>query len=226
MKSLLITFEGIDACGKTSTVTQVEKLLNNKGIKTICLNKKAVDKYPTEFLRDYMSKVSSIIWEFNSKDPVAQIPEEAWVFKHALWYTMLNQYIIESLKNEYEVILIDGWYYKFLARHLSNGDYNFDLTFKIFDSVNECDFIYLLDVSPEVCFNRRENFKLSELGEHGQISDQSPRERFIKYQCKVRNNYHKLATNDRWKILEMDNKELAEVSEIVANSIGELLKID
>lgn len=224
MRTLLISFEGIDACGKTSTLIEVERMLKEKGIKTISINKKSVDRYPTQFLRDYMKKVSSIIWEFTSLDPVGEIPEEVWVHKHALWYTMLNKYIIEPLRKEYEIILIDGWYYKFLARHLSNGEYNFDLTFKIFDSIQACDLAFLFDVNPEECFKRREEFKPSELGEHSKVKGKSEKERFIHYQNEVRNNYLKLAKGQNFKLLDLNNKTSEEVSSLVCNSIIDLIR--
>jgi len=223
VKTLLISFEGIDACGKTSTLKVVEKKLKKTGVKAISLNKKAIDGYPSQFLCDYMKKVSSLVWEFTSDDPVGDIPEQAWVHKHALWYIMLDRYIIEPLRGQYEVILIDGWYYKFLARHLSNGDFDFELTFKIFENIRSTDLSILFDVSPEECFRRRDDFKPSELGEHANREKISKRDRFIQYQGVVRKNYLSLASNENWKTLSLNNQSTEEISTLIYDSIKELL---
>ena len=216
-----VVIEGIDGSGKTTIAHNISDLLNEKGCKSIFINKKNTD-ICDDYIKKFMGNIRKSLWENLPTDPVGEVPEKAWLFLHSLWYTMMEEKVIKPLIEEYDYVIMDGWYYKFLARHLTNGEFNFDLSYSIIDTLTSGDYIYLLDIEPEECFKRRSDYKPSELGAHEvgkEDKGESNLDKFVRYQSMVRSRFIDFGKKYGFVVVDTNNKGIEEVSEEIVNNI-------
>lgn len=216
-----IVIEGIDGSGKTTISNHVSEKLNDNGYKTIFVNKKNTD-ICDEYIKKFMGNIRKSLWENSPTDPVGEVPEKAWLFLHSLWYTMMEEKVINKLIDDYQFVIMDGWYYKFLARHLTNGEFDFELSYSIINTLRKGDYTFLLDIKPEECFKRRDDFKPSELGAH-EIKQKenggTAFNKFVRYQNMVRNQYLRFGKEYGFNVIDTNNKDIDEVSKEIVNKI-------
>jgi thymidylate kinase len=224
MSGLFVTLEGIDASGKTSVVVKVEELLRERGISVAQLNKKQTD-YPSSYLTNFMVNFKTLLWDSKNTDPVTEIPDEGWLFMHALWYRIMAEHLIKPLLESNQVVLIDSWYYKILARFLLKEKFDYSLAYKVFDNLPQGDYVFMLDARPEVCWERRNSFKQSELGGHDFLKG-TPYLRFTEYQSRVREQLLKLSRHyNGWFVIDTQNMDIDQVANAVSDKLIECLKI-
>lgn len=215
---LFVSLEGIDACGKTTTAKQVVDLLNSKGFRSVLLEKKSIE-YPTFYLKLFMKKFKDLLWDYKMGDPVTEISDYGWINMHALWYDNMYNHMIKPNLEKYEIVLLDSWYQKILTRYMLKENFNQDLLNSIFSHLPEGDLTIMLDVSPQKCWERREHFKVSELGGHDDIEG-SPKEKFCNYQNAVRKKFLSLSENKRnWVVLNTEHSNEKATAEIVKDTI-------
>ena len=107
---ILVGIEGIDGSGKTSVVEPLVEKLKVLDIHAKALNKRKVD-YPDSRIEKYTKAISELIW-YKSDDPYYFVTSQGWLYLHAIWYTMLIENEILPSLTQYDVIIVDGWYYK------------------------------------------------------------------------------------------------------------------
>lgn len=218
-KGQFVTVEGIDGSGKSTAAKAVVDLLNRQGCSAVFINKKQIGAFEGTYLKRFMSGLSTSLWGAHPGDPVGSVPESAWLYLHSCWYYMLQDKIIRPAVDAGRVVVIDGWYYKFLARHLENGNFDFDLSFKVLSGLDTGDPIFLLDIEPERTWARRAIFSESELGAHAAARiDGSAKDRFMMYQSAVRARYLKMSEARHWQIVRGD-----EAPGIVADRIARVI---
>ena len=215
-----ISIEGIDASGKADIGQKAAERLQEKGYKVIFINKKNLELY-SPYIKKFMSNIKKSLWENKSDDPVDEVKEEEWLYLHTLWYQMMQNHLIVKLLKENDFVILDGWYYKFLARHLVNGDFDFDYTYSIINRLIQCDKVFLIDADPEVCWSRRKEFKPSEMGKHSEIKSGSEHDRFITYQSNVRDKYLEFSKNYNWNIVKGNEVDVYVAVDKVVNMILE-----
>lgn len=212
MKGRFVSIEGIDASGKTVISEKVKDDLIGKGHKAVCINKKNIDMY-SPYINRFMANIKKSLWESQPNDPVSEVSEEVWLYIHTLWYKMMEEHLINKLLKENDFVILDGWYYKFLARHLVNVEFDFQYTFTVLNRLIKGDNIFFIDVKPEICWNRRDSFKPSEMGEHSDIKYGDPFDRFVSYQNKVRQKYLEFSKEKNWCIVDGNDSDKDQVVE-------------
>jgi dTMP kinase len=222
MKGLFITLEGIDASGKTSIAVKIQELLRTRGVSVAQLEKKQTE-YSSPYLTNFMTNFKGLLWDSKNTDPVTEIPDEGWLFMHALWYRIIAEHLINPLLESNQIVLIDSWYYKILARFLLKEKFDDSLTYKVFDSLPRGDYVFMLDAHPEVCWKRRNNFKQSELGGHD-FYEGTPYLRFTEYQSKVREQLLKLSQKNKgWFVIDTQDMDVEKVANLVVEQLNECL---
>ncbi|CUX55204.1 thymidylate kinase [Clostridium sp. C105KSO15] len=183
--SKLIIIEGIDGSGKTTIAQELSRTLKGR---SIYLDKKSIDA-STPFQRSFMSKIKQILWESSLEDPISEIDEEAWLYLHILWYHLVQENVLKPKIDQYDYIIMDGWYYKFLARHIVNKKIDVSLAKELSLRLVSGDMVFLLEVDPEVCYERKKSVKPSECGAHMDKDADCTKNSFYKYQELVHNAY-------------------------------------
>ena len=199
----LIVLEGIDGSGKTTVAKQLKKRLGNEAC---FISKKSIDAN-TIFQKQFMTEINPILWGRKADEAIHEIDEETWLYLHILWYHMLQEYVVVPKLKEYKYVVMDGWFYKFLARHYVNNKMEYDVADYLTKRLLTPDHIFLLNASPELCYNRKTNIKTSECGIH---EDKSSTEvsflRFCKYQDKVYAAYLKIFENFKVTIINAEQE--------------------
>ncbi|GEM_PF-1503909 len=220
MSGLFVTIEGIDASGKSSTVAQVVEALNERGYDATQITRKDVPEQ-TPYIHAFMKQFKEIFWKYNNDDPLREMPDECWLFMHALWYQLLDQYHISPMKAQNKIVVIDAWYYKILARFMTKEHFNKTLLHSIFSGLQTGDAVFLLHADPAICWSRRTSFSKPELGEFdNHIGD--ARERFVSFQSKVSETYLKLAAESNWNVLHTDQLSRSQIVHTIADRISEI----
>lgn len=211
--SKLIIIEGIDGSGKTTLAKHLKDCL---GEKAYFLSKKSMEAN-TDFQKQFMSEIKPILWERKPTEPISEIDEESWLYLHMLWYHMLQKFVITNKLKNYEYVIMDGWYYKFLARHFVNKKMETSTAELLVKRLLQPDKVFLLNVSPEICFKRKDQIKASECGAHekGQKTELAIND-FCEYQEKVYAVYV--------EILSESNLSIIDASQAIENVLDEIIK--
>ena len=211
----LIVLEGVDGSGKTTLSRETAKRLGDIGF-CYCSRKEIMRG--DSFVATQMKKVASLMWTDNEGETDHQLPTHYWLYLQSLWYTMLSQFIIEPLLAHGKIVIVDGWFYKFIARLLVE---NFDSSYlyAIFSHVLEPDIVFLLDVDVEVIWNRGRPLRAYEMGSH-QGYQGSAKEAFMKLQLRTLHYLKRFAMDKKWHVLSIDEKaSIDECTELVRVNI-------
>ena len=216
MSALFVSIEGIDASGKTTVTNKVSKVLEQQGIKVLKVDKKFVD-YQDPKLKIFTSGLRSLIWGYGS-DMLKPISSKGWLYLHALWFHVLAENWIRPNIGKYQVVLIDGWTYKMHSRFRLKNDLDMALLDNIFNSIYQCHKVFLLKPSPEVCWERRAQFRETELGAFD-FEVTNPRDAFIRYQGMVAEQYCKVLDHSNCDVIEDLKKNADEMSVLISEKI-------
>ncbi|MCK4827685.1 hypothetical protein KA005_68795 [bacterium] len=219
MTGFFVPIEGIDGCGKTSTAQAVTQALSVRGINAKFVNKKQTEGYFGRYLPRFMRGLKTALWDAEPSDPVSEVPEDVWLYLHTCWYKMLAIKLIKPLVTDGQIVIMDGWYYKFLARHLVNGNFDFQHSYRVLAELPLGNPVFFLDVLPKVSWSRRESFRASEIGAHGQDISGSSQERYMAYQGAVREQFLKFSHAENWQVLPIGSSGLENVTQIIVDII-------
>jgi thymidylate kinase len=135
----------------------------------------------------------------------------------------MQEHLLTPLLAEHDVVVSDGWCYKFLARHRVHAPEQATRTQVVMQTVRQADLVLFLDVSPEECWSRRTEFRPSELGAHGHVEGASARDKFIAYQRRVYSEFRAMAaTTDFWRIIPAAQKT---PEDLIASMVEEVLRV-
>ena len=197
----LIVFEGIDGSGKTTIAKHLKKML---GADACFISKKSTDA-STAFQKQFMSEINPILWGRKPNEAIYEIDESTWLYLHMLWYHMLQEYVIRPNLNQYEYVIMDGWFYKFLARHYVNNKKDYNEADYLMKKLLRPDYIFLLNASPKSCYNRKGKIKASECGIHNdKILKKLSILNFCKYQEEVYSAYLEIFKNSEVSIIDAE----------------------
>lgn len=219
MQGSLVAIEGIDGSGKTTVSQGLPERLRISGMDPILLSRKSAAGVTDPYLARVMSNLSATIWGATLTDPVQLVPEDTWLCLHAAWYRLFDEIILAPLLQAGKLVLLDGWYFKFLARHRAHGSVPLTVSDGLLARVVRPNVTVLLDVAPEICWTRRAVYKPSELGAHAGVVAASPYEAFLKYQHAVRQEYLALACAADWRVIATERESSANVLERSVNAI-------
>ena len=113
--SRFVVLEGVDGAGKTTLSREVADQLRGFDF-VFCSRKEVMSGDP--FIASQMNKIASLMWTDNKGATDHLLPTYYWLHLQSVWYTLLFQFVIEPLLAQRKNVVVDGWFYKFMARLL------------------------------------------------------------------------------------------------------------
>ena len=196
----IISFEGIDGAGKTYWAQSIADFL---GEQAIYITRKNMAASNNAYINEMGRHFEKILWKSGYELPVELIPDEAWLCLHLAWYFIFQENVLKQLLRKYKYVILDGWFYKILARFWIKSEYTNQVLLERFEDLINADRIFFLDINPQKCFERKESFSKCELG----LLDGEERNNaasFISYQNKVRKSYYEVFASLDLKIKVFD----------------------
>ncbi|MCH9649693.1 MAG: hypothetical protein K0U98_15750 [Deltaproteobacteria bacterium] len=216
-KGRLVCFEGIDGSGKTTVAHRVAEALGEKEGQAIFVERRGLD-YPEDYQRRRMRLFHEVIWEYGD-DPIHELGDLHSLYIMAGWFAVLDRCRIGPLLTRYDHVVIDNWYYKFVARYALKEEMNFQHVTDCFSHLTRPDKVVLLDVSPSVAAARKDSFNLAEAGLLDGF-DGDPKESFIRYQTAVRLQLLTMARQEDWLVIETRSDSADQVVERVLERLA------
>lgn len=220
MPGRFVSIEGIDASGKSTLVAGLVRRLRDRGIDAVSIVKKQDEGYGHPFVDRLAHHLKAMLWDATPEDPVGMVAEYQWTLMHTLWYELQQEHLLAPLLRQHDVVVTDGWYYKFLARHMVHAPEQAERTRVVLGTVREADIVLFLDVTPEECWSRRPAFRPSEVGAHAQVDGASEREKFLTYQGRVYDQFRALASRGAaWRVVEAIGRTPDEIAGAMAEEV-------
>ncbi|WP_327154100.1 dTMP kinase [Streptomyces tubercidicus] len=195
---MLIVLEGIDGSGKSTVARLVARELDPG--RTAPAGKKdiAAADPGTAARADLLRE---LIWS-SPEEQGDTYGAAHWILLIASWYAGLARLRPELADGE-TVTVMDGWYYRNIAKTLVREPLDAHWVESLFAPVPEPALTVLLDVAPEVAWSRRDGFKDTETGRWDGFTG-PPRESFCGYQSLVRRELLRMAAERGWSVLTPD----------------------
>lgn len=196
---MFICLEGIDGAGKTTVARELAPMIETVGRPVRLLAHNAV-RVGDPFVDSYLDGLREL-WQKSLHEPFCKLGDLHWVLVKAGYYAAVDHCAVGPALAAGEIVLGDGWFYKFAARIASNGGRALPDTVAHFDGVRAPDLTVLIDVDPRLAATRRQDdFNSGELGP-ANIGSARPAEAFIAYQSAVRQHLVALARDRRWTVV-------------------------
>ncbi|MFJ6721787.1 dTMP kinase [Streptomyces sp. NPDC091259] len=192
---MLIVLEGIDGSGKTTVARLVADALAPDGATRAGKQDVGAADPATEARA---SALRDLIWS----SPEGQgdtFGAAHWILLIASWYAGLAR-LRADLADPDTVTVMDGWYYRNIAKTLVREPLDPGWVESLFTPVPEPALTVLLDVEPDVAWSRRDTFKETELGRWDGYTGPA-RESFLGYQSVVRRELRRMAAERDWLVL-------------------------
>jgi thymidylate kinase len=200
-----IAVEGIDAAGKSTVAAELVEHLTNAGADAVLLSRRTAPAlagggYPEQHLRS----LAALIWDYPPTARTSVLGFNHWSQLLASWFHAVDEVVLGPLLAAGCHIVADSWCGKYIAR--------FAVTVGLADAqrpfvgLREADPVLWLDVSPQLCADRRETLRATERGEW-QGLDRAV-DGYLRYQTEIRGWYQALAETGRWqRIWQVDPKQ-------------------
>jgi len=221
-KGRLICFEGLDGAGKTTIAKSTTKNLISRGIEAQLVKRKDPN-CPSEDMTKHMLLLKELIWEYRDL-PLQKLGDYHALYNMASWFSAIDSCKIKPLLNSGITVVVDNWYYKFLARFIRKNTISAEHLKQCFSHLTIPDLIIYLDVNPEVAAERKNNFNKGETGFFDDFGEPS-RDNFIIYQKLVKNNLNELAQQNDWFTISVDSKTPEQVAIFILERIEQLYYI-
>lgn len=203
-----ITIEGIDGCGKSTLLNLIKTDTEKHGFQV----ESPKDIHDIHFhAARSLEVLKKLIWPPEDWKSFAHImPREYWMYLQAAWYSVQSEHYFKPSLKSGKKIITDGWIYKFMAKLMVDG-FPAELIHSVYANVAQPDLVVMLDVTPEVIYQRKRGFSAYEKGSMvGDISDDG--HSFLSYQTLVRAELLKLAELYNWRVLCVEQDETPDVT--------------
>ncbi|RGD59430.1 thymidylate kinase [Kitasatospora xanthocidica] len=188
-----LALEGPDGAGKTTLATRAAEILAPLGVRHV--NRRQVSTN-SAYAATLMEPLARMLW--HSGD-APDLSDGFWAHLQAAWFTAHGEQVVAPALTSGPV-LVDGWYFK-LASRLPGQGWHADEIDHLFSRVRRPDHTILLDVDPEVLWERKAGrLRDAELGMHGTYTDLG-RASFLDYQQQGLNRLRATAAAEGWHVM-------------------------
>lgn len=219
---MIVVLEGIDGAGKTTVVEELSGRLLPGGERIESWGRTDLDLFDDRRLRDRLSTLRDLVWAGGGEpdQPLGNVRH--YLFLIAAWYESLERSRLRRPQNGF-VAIVDGWYHRSVVKAVIRGGLSEPWVRSLFANVLEPDLVILLDLPPEVAWDRRPSGKPSELGRWDGFQG-PPREAFCSYQSRVRSHLLRFATSSGWSVVRAAaDVSVGELADAVAGEIASRL---
>ncbi|MET0648969.1 MAG: dTMP kinase [Pyrinomonadaceae bacterium] len=215
-RGALICFEGLDGAGKTTIARSVAAALTAEGVPAALVERKDPDCGTHELTRR-MELLKALIWEYGDA-PIGELGDYHALYNMASWFSALDFRKVRPLLASGVTVVVDNWYFKFLSRFTLKKTMDEWHLRSCFAHLTRPDLVVYLDVNPEVAVARKGEFGKGETGFFDGLGLPS-RENFVRYQGQVRRVMGRLASEEGWCSIEVDDKTPEQVTSLVLEAI-------
>lgn len=216
----LICFEGLDGAGKTTTAALLAQALTERGEPSIFIEKKCT-RLANPQLADRMERLKALIWDYGDT-PIFDLGDEHSLYIMASWFAAFDRSIIRPALESGITVVVDNWYYKFLARFRLKPAVDFDLVRRVFGGLSSVDHVIFLDISSVRAAQRKTAFTQAETGNLDGLYGLT-RENFMLYQENVRSVLFGFAADGGWLLIPVTHKTPKEITAAVLEKMPALI---
>jgi dTMP kinase len=216
-RGVFVAVEGTDGSGKSAAARELVSKLRDGRIPAVLVDAKR-PSLSSPFLSERMKVHASILWENPSSEPRDLLCDAHWVHLSASWYEAVAQHAVAPALQAPQIVVVDGWFYKLLARFLLKEHHVAQLADYSYRHIMAPDLVCLLDVDPEIAASRKHEFGFSETGNFDGLQGVT-RQNFIIYQSRVRESLRGLARRGDWGVVNVDRLSLDTVTERMIASV-------
>lgn len=205
----LICFEGLDGAGKTTTAALTARALADRREPSAFIEKKCT-RLADPRLADRMARLKALIWDYG-ETPIFDLGDEHSLYIMASWFAAFDRCLVRPALEAGTTVVVDNWYYKFLARFRLKPSVDFDLVLRVFGGLSPVDHVIYLDIPAARAADRKATFTQAETGNLDGLSGMT-RENFVSYQESVRSVLLDFAVERAWLTVPVDCRPPAEIT--------------
>ncbi len=142
-KGHLITFCGLDGCGKSTMIKMAADMLSRAGMDVVLTKQPTDAMRNTEIFRTFMDSPDNSAYEYRSLSLMAAADR----IQHA------NKFILPALK-EGKTVICDRYFYSCLANLRARGYIDDEWIYEISENIPKPDLAFFLEVSVEEAVKR------------------------------------------------------------------------
>lgn len=213
--SVFVALEGIDGVGKSTIAKKISEEYDD----WIFISKKSICNTDS-FVRLEMETIAGLMWKNDFGKNDHQIWEKYYIFLQATWYSLLFKYVIEPELKNGKNIIIDGWFYKFLAK-IKSSNAKADLIESLFHDIGGPNHVILLDEQPLNAYKKKKVISAYEFGTHHGYKVNSV-DSFTSFQGMIKDNLMDLSRELKWEIINVENKSIEENIQMVSRCLEKI----
>jgi dTMP kinase len=218
-----IVFEGMDGAGKTKVSSEVATRLSLQGAKVTYINKKN-HSFDDRYVGAHMRTIRQLIWEYDQDAPLYKLGDEHWLHLMRSWFSTLDHAVIKpSMADEDNLIIVDSWIYKFIARFMAKSGDAGAKALGVFSGLTRPDLVIYLSVEPEIAARRKTHFTMAECGNMDDLIGAN-KDNFIVYQTRIRCAFSLLAQDGNWHKIDTSHKSIEDVAQAAALAVADQLR--
>ncbi len=152
-------------------------------------------------IAEIQKKLSELMWPHNDSEIGKKLPFQYWLHLQVCWYSLRTKFDVNPILSENISVIVDSWYYSFLAKSLIGG-INKDYLIETFKHISMADQVVLILVKDfeQLWKDNVVEIKPSKFGVHQGYVDES-KETFLKYHMNLQNELLKIADEYHWLII-------------------------
>jgi dTMP kinase len=217
---MFISLEGIDGAGKTTIAGELAAALYRRGRRVVFVRKDNPPLVENPETHEELHELARKLYVTWKRKPVYDsLGEIHCILVNASYYALLDTCVITPALRRGDLVLVDGWFYKLVARVLHNRADSPRDALPYFCGIRVPDKVVLLDVPAEVAVTRIDRFTGGETGVNNFGKPGSPEE-FIAYQRVIGASLRNLASRHGWEVLDGRELSVAQTVDILHSLVG------
>lgn len=214
---MLIALEGIDGSGKTSTAELLPEALAHHGVTARYVDKRSLPS-DNDYVAGHLKALSELLWSRSRHQPIRLLGHDHWVHLNAAYFCALHESVIVPAGERGEVLVVDGWIYKFAARAGASSGIGMRSVLQQIQAVPSPEIMILLDVDPAEALKRRDHFHAMERGGF----NGTPKD-FTSFQGEVRASLREAARERGWRVVQPGRRDLHQMAFDIAQEISRMI---